>query len=323
MTAAALALLLIGVACAALMGFAIQRGATCMVAAIDEIVSKRTAWRLVAFLEASLIVAGGIAVAVFFGILKMEPATFPLTGWTLLGGAALGLGAFVTRACVFGAIARLGSGDWAYALVPAGFFLGCLAVQPALGSMAPMPIPSRSLLITAAPIFAAPLVLAGTWRVWLSLEALRSRRFREYVWAPHVATGVIGLTFVIMLIAVGPWAYTQLLADLASGMPRNILSRLLLLAALFTGALTGGWTAGRLRRVRPNAASVARCLAGGALMGAGSALVPGSNDGLILIGLPLLRLHAWVALATMAITIYLALKIDGRARAMAGKLKLA
>lgn len=36
---------LIAAICAAIMGYAIQRGATCLVAAVDEVLTKRTAWR--------------------------------------------------------------------------------------------------------------------------------------------------------------------------------------------------------------------------------------------------------------------------------------
>jgi toxin CptA len=39
----------------------------------------------------------------------------------------------------------------------------------------------------------------------------------------------------------------------------------------------------------------------------GSLLIPGSNDGLILIGMPLLRPYAWLAFATMCVTVALAL----------------
>ena len=38
-------------------------------------------------------------------------------------------------------------------------------------------------------------------------------------------------------------------------------------------------------------------------MGWGSSAIPGSNDGLILIGLPLLHAHAWLALAVMVSTL--------------------
>jgi toxin CptA len=58
-------------------------------------------------------------------------------------------------------------------------------------------------------------------------------------------------------------------------------------------------------------------------MGAGSVLVPGSNDGLILVGFPLLRVHAWAALASMAAVIYAALIIQRRIATVAAKPKLA
>ena len=55
-------------------------------------------------------------------------------------------------------------------------------------------------------------------------------------------------------------------------------------------------------------------VAGGALMGAGSSLIPGSNDGLIPVGLPLLRGYAWLAFASMCATILLALWLQGQWR---------
>ena len=53
----------IALLCAGTMGFAIQRGATCTVAAVDEVVSKRRWNRLGALVEASVWVAGGLAIA--------------------------------------------------------------------------------------------------------------------------------------------------------------------------------------------------------------------------------------------------------------------
>jgi hypothetical protein len=61
--------------------------------------------------------------------------------------------------------------------------------------------------------------------------------------------------------------------------------------------------AGRLHFTRVRAASLARCLIGGVLMGWGSLLIPGGNDGLILVGMPLLWPYAWIAFATMCLTI--------------------
>jgi len=77
-----------------------------------------------------------------------------------------------------------------------------------------------------------------------------------------------------------------------------------LLVALFLGALMGGVTAGRFALAPVRLAVLGRCLLGGLLMGWGSWLIPGGNDWLILIGVPLLWPYAWVALLTMSATLY-------------------
>ena len=124
------------------------------------------------------------------------------------------------------------------------------------------------------------------------------------------ATIGIGVTFVVTLLLAGRWAYTDVLADLASGMAASLAGPTLLLTALYIGALLGGRTAVRLRNVAPSAAQLARCFAGGMLMGWGSLLSPGSNDGLILIGIPLLRPYAWLAFAAMGVAIAAALALQ-------------
>jgi Sulphur transport len=79
--------------------------------------------------------------------------------------------------------------------------------------------------------------------------------------------------------------------------------------ALLAGAVWGGWTAELFQPKAMSWAGAARCLAGGVLMGLGSLLIPGGNDGLILTGLPLLLPHAWLAFTTMFATIAIYLKV--------------
>ena len=76
------------------------------------------------------------------------------------------------------------------------------------------------------------------------------------------------------------------------------------------GAALGGYTAGRFRSIRVSLQQVLKCFAGGVLMGWGGLLVPGHNDGLILIGMPLLWPYAWVAFLTMCLSIGVALLIE-------------
>jgi toxin CptA len=86
----------------------------------------------------------------------------------------------------------------------------------------------------------------------------------------------------------------------------------MLALALLLGAVWGGWTAGSLQAPRVGATRLFLCLAGGTLMGWGSLLIPGGNDGLILVGMPLLWPFAWVAFASMCITIAVAMNVAGR-----------
>jgi len=313
---------LVALLCAGTMGFAIQRGATCTVAAVDEVVSKRRLNRLAALIEASVWVAGGLAIAEAFHLLGNMPAGYPVSYLTVLGGVLLGLGAYINRACVFGAIARFGSGEWAYVATPVGIYVGCLIVAQGFSPPAHAKLPYGSPVLAAAVWLALPFVAFLSWRlvrplIALSKEAstepllIRLRRgLATRVWTPHAATTVIGITFVVMFVLVGAWDYTGALAELARGMSHSLAAKTLLLAALFLGAVLGGYTAGRFRSTRVSPKQVLKCFTGGVLMGWGGLLVPGQNDGLILIGMPLLWPYAWVTFLLMCVSIGAALLIE-------------
>lgn len=315
---------LVSIVCVAVMGFAIQRGATCTVAAVDEVLTKRRVSRLGAMLEASLWVAGGLALAQLARLVGSMPVGYAVSAWTVVGGALLGLGAWVNAACVFGAVARLGSGEWAYAATPLGFYVGCLSVSALFSPPVAIELADTSPLFQAAKLFAAPFVVFVLWRLRPGMLALRHpdrlNKLGKAVWAPHAATVVIGVSFVIMLLLAGRWAYTDVLTDLAQAMRSQHVTAaapllpVLLFLALYAGALAGGITAGRWRSTGVSATQMLRCFAGGALMGWGSLLIPGSNDGLILVGIPLLRPYAWLAFISMFATIAVAMQISRAGR---------
>ena len=303
-------LVLLAVACAGVMGFAIQRGATCTVAAVEELLAWRRPRRLLAMGEAALWVAGGLAVAAVLQHPASMPPAHPVSGGVVLGGALLGFGAWLGRACVFGAIARLGSGEWDYVATPLGFFAGCVSFEWLAGRVVVSPVHGTSPVLQQPAIAAILFIAFAVWRVGPALRAAATaslaevpRWMNERVWSPHAATGVIGVAFVALLLSVGPWAYTDVLAQLAQGMAMRLALGAVLLLALVVGAVLGGWSAGRLSRPRASIAGLLRCLAGGVFMAWGSLLIPGSNDGLVLVGMPLLHPYAWVAFASMAATI--------------------
>ncbi len=292
---------------AALIGYAVQRGATCLVAAVDEVVTKRRANRLIALGEAAIWVAGGMLVLHLAGLLPMPSRGIALSPRAIIGGALLGAGAVVNRACVFGTVARIGSGEWAYWLTPVGFMLGSYGAVALGMTLPPLQFTGPSVLFASALWIAAPVAAFAAWRGAQLVGAGARGELARFVWHPHQATALIGVAYVVMLPLVGAWAYTDALADLATGHASRLPERLALVVALLLGAMLGGWTAGRLRWISPEPKTMARCLAGGFLLGLGGLVVPGSNDGLILFAMPLLFAYAWVAVGSMAGTIWLLL----------------
>lgn len=299
---------LIALAAIGLMGFANQRGGTCTVAAIEEIIAERHFGRLLALLEASLWVGGGLALFAALGHLPVMPPSYAAGIATIIGGALFGLGAFVNRACAFGSVARIGSGDWAYLATPAGFFLGALATY-----QLPPPVPLSSpgfmartpvwLAIGVATLVLARLFSHG-WRIRRG-----GRSGLSHAWSPHLATTVIGIAFLVALEAAGPWSYPALLGDLAHGSTTGTGAKFALNMTLLGGAILGGWTAGRLRFRLPERRRLLRCLIGGAIMGVGARLIPGGNSSLVLLGLPLLRPYAWLGFASLCLTLYAATRL--------------
>ena len=129
----------VAVIAAAAMGFAIQRGGTCMVAAVDQLVRDGSAKKLVALGECSLWTSALGILALAAGLGFAASPAYPVGVATLVGGLLLGLGAWLNGACVFGSIARIGGRDWHYLLTPPGFFFGCLLHAGLVGAPA-MPV---------------------------------------------------------------------------------------------------------------------------------------------------------------------------------------
>lgn len=299
--------------CAATMGFSIQHGGTCMVAAVSQVINERRAGRALALAECSLwVLALGLA-ATAAGLHYEASPGYPIGRGVLLGGALLGLGAWINGACVFGSIARIGTGDLHYLLTPPGFFLGSLfhasLADPVAMGFSPVPISGPAILALLA-MFAVSLLFS----LRQSLAVRRSRSKISVLWTYRHATIAIGIAFVVLSVAAGPWTYTEALAKAAHGKGLPGIDTILLLAGLIGGAMLGGR---RSAMAVPFALRRAiTCLGGGALMGLGGALVPGGNDNLILAGLPWLQPHAWLAIATMVLTIAAGLLVSSELRKM-------
>lgn len=290
-------------------GVAIQRGNTCTVVAVDDIVHRGSWERFGAIASAWFWVAGGLALLSLTTGLNPEAKVVPVTVWSVVGGAILGVGAVINGACTTGTIARIGSGEYTFALTIVGFFLGCL--------LAPHLLPREAITHTVSP--AATTSLNHPVLALLGLAAVTALTARRLIWGPHetfreflrrawdprTAVVIIAVMFVAAVQISGAWAYTDLLGNVAKGQIGHVLSQLTFFVAMLAGAVVAGRSQVGTRLIGPLAPRVVRCTLGGMVMGIGFTVAPGAFDGLTLLGQPLLLPYAWVVMTACYLAVLL------------------
>lgn len=282
-------------------GIAIQRGNTCTVVAIDDLVHRRSWHRIEAIAFIWFLVAGGLALMEGVTGRSPVPAAVPVAAWSVLGGLVLGAGAVVNGACSTGTIARIGSGEFAYVLTIAGFFTGCLVAPHLFGRLAsdhPRTPPAfTSLDYPVLAVLGMTVVLALTIRRLVAGPHESVRDFLRSAWDPRTATLIIAVLFVAAVQLAGPWSYTDMLGDLARGRTPHLLERSVLFVALLSGAVVAGRSMRGARLVGPLKPRAVRCTVGGLIMGLGFSIAPGAFESDTLLGQPLLLGYAWATMA--------------------------
>lgn len=301
--------LLISLPLVFLLGTAIQRGNTCTVVAVDDIVHRRSWNRFLAIASAWFLVAGGLVLLNMATGTTIHARLFPVTVWSVAGGILLGLGAVVNGACTTGTIARIGSGEYIFLLTILGFYLGCVLTPHVFGPDA--------VTHTGSPASTTslnhPVPTLALFAVVLGLDLYRLIRgkhesvsdFLHKAWDPRTAILFVAILFVALVEIFGPWAYTELLGELSKADTSKVLPQLLFLVALLAGALVAGKSMRGTRLIGPLRPKVIRCIIGGMIMGAGFSLAPGAFDGLTLLGQPLLLPFAWVVMGVVYLTVLL------------------
>lgn len=285
-------------------GYATQRGTVCAVEAVQELIEQRRITRLLSvFLCASV----GVTVLAVAALLGRDLFGFYRGSALLLlpaaGGLVFGIGAWLNGRCAFGTIARLGSGELPRTGTIAGFFLGVL-----LSNLVRTPRPQ---LTDLSPLVNAPplAILTGGAAISVVLALLLARDLRKLpptgVWTPLRAMTVIGAVNGVLLVLATGWPYTNLLMDLAGSTGMGLVRRSLLSLTFVAGAVAGALIDRRFAPAVGSARLWARCLAGGTLMGFGATLVPGGNDTMLLVGLPLLLPSFAIAYLAMLATMML------------------
>jgi toxin CptA len=291
-------------------GFALQRGQICVVLAVREMVQERRWARFLSFLECAAWALGALLIAHAAGWMALStwPAAASLS-LAALGGAIFGAGALINGACAFGSAGRLAAGETSFLALLPGFVLGAVIARN-VGAVAMTTATSMTLALRGPTLAALVLALTAflVWRLW-SARRVASRPgailelFIQQSWPPALAMAVIALANVALMLLVFTWPYTTLLIDVALARGMDVLARVLIVAVFLAGASWGAHTAGRFHLRGAGGAEIATRFGGGALMGFGAAMIPGGNDALVLLGLPLLQPAAFAAYASMCLVI--------------------
>ena len=296
-------------ACAFAMGFLVPRGTTCAVAAVDEVLVRRTAWRFGGFAITVATVTAMVLPLAWTGSLPVQLAgTTQISLLVALGGLVFGIGAAINGACVFGTLTKLVGGDLSYLAVLPGLWLGGVAIGLSGLALAPTGTGASALGQPDMPALmlwglVCVLLLAGLG--WFA----RSRRL-----AKGLIMGGIGVSGGLLYALHPIWSYHALVQDLALAIimaPRQMADGLLpwLVGAACLGGVVSSVLAGQFKLKAPQLRTSGGALVGGFLMAFGIVAVPGGNDGLVLSLLPALVPSAALAYVNMNLGIGLMLSL--------------
>jgi hypothetical protein len=136
---------------------------------------------------------------------------------------------------------------------------------------------------------------------------------RSAHWPLSCSVAVIAVANVGLLLLTGPWFFTSALICTTHAVPlascENPSSVFAISAAAAIGIAVSAMLRGSFRIRRIRLAAALRHGFAGVAMGAGSVLIPGGNDGLILFGMPALSPHALPAWLGICLGIGVALVI--------------
>ena len=287
-----------------LAGYATQRGSVCAVRATNELVLERKASRYVGFFFCAACGLLVMAMAEMLGRpVFVHYVGLPASLAAVVGGAIVGLGAYINGRCAFGTVAELGSGRLSRLATLLGFIAGTVLGDRAHMGVADLPTLASPLIASPTP---ATLAIAAMATALLGIALVRlARPSPPPEWTPLRAMAVIGLGNGLLLVLAHSWPYTSLLMQLARGGVDGLARGATMAVVFVLGAVAGGMVRGfDLQAGQTRDWLLA--LAGGTVMGTGAVLVPGGNDAMLLVGVPLLLpnlLAAYVAMSGMLIAL--------------------
>jgi hypothetical protein len=313
MTSPLLALNAAAAIVAFVVGYLINQGGTCAVAASRE-------------------VGRGQPPSLFLGFAAAAGAagmiTFPLAGWLgplghlgsggvlappLFWGALLvAIGAVLNDACLLGSLWRLGNGEVRLLFLPIGLALGFVLARDAMVSKSPLTL--------EAP--AQPLPYLGLFFFLLIASLILLVRGDRERMAGRLPLGLsmtlLGFAGSFLFVARPGWTYADLVKLAVDSSMKPFALGYVLVPALMTiaGALVAALRAKTFQLAVPVPSHLVRTVAGGVAMAFGASLIPGGNDSLLLGAIPSGSLSGTVAYLTMNLLILVIVAFVGRRTAI-------
>ncbi len=283
-------------------GYVCQRGRTCAVSAAFEIAKRRRARRFLGFLYAAACSLLIISLAAINqpNLLLAFDSRLPTIS-TIIGGIIFGVGAFINGRCSLGTIAKLGGGDGARIGTIIGIFAG-IWIGLHLVPTAAMTV-GRSALVIPSPLTRVAIAVGLLIAFGFLLRYFAPKDFSVGQWSLPRAMTAVGVINGLLIWFAHNWSYTSFFRQIAYGSTANVTAGLIVFAVLVAGSVTAGVTSGQFAASPGTPREWLRALCGGLLMGVGILLIPGGNDTMLLVGLPLLLPQLIAAYAVMYITL--------------------
>lgn len=296
--------LVFGWMCAFLIGYAINQGGTCGVAAARDLVHHRRIDRFAGFAVASG--AAGVVCLPAVWVLGLDAHLGGMAAIApplIIGAVLLGLGTVLNDACLLGSLWRLGNGEVHLLALPAGLALG-FAVAAAIPGIAPSVVhtPLQHLGVPEITIIG----VSGAILIAALLVLRRLPRRDPHRWPMAVAMTLLGVSGALLHVLQPGWSYadavrrgvTPVTAMMMTGWGGAI-------AAMLTvaGAATSAIRLKVFRPARPRLTAVLRSLGGGVLIALGASMIPGGNDTLLLASVPAGSVSAAIAFTVMTVVV--------------------
>lgn len=297
-----------------LIGYLINQGGTCAVAASREVVSGRPPSLFLGFILAAgaaglltLPLAGALGPIGHVGAYGVVAA--PL----FIGACLVAIGAVLNDACLLGSLWRLGNGELRLLFLPLGLALGFYMAHIFAFEQHPLSV---------APV-TKPVVLILTFLAVLIASTFALRKTDKHRMAGRMplalSMALLGFAGSFMFVVRPGWTYADLV-KLAVAPSKGVLALGfgVALPALMTigGALTAALRAKTFALSLPAPMQLARTITGGIFMASGASMIPGGNDSLLLGAIPSGSLSGTIAYLTMNALILAMIAFLGQSSAM-------